>query len=494
MISIWKCCAWCLVSLALMATVLIGGEPSKTTKVRSAKRSVSQILEADSDEYLFDTHLISREEELVEEQAPPATPDPRCCDKFHPWSNQRPFDSSANQSSNAPGTNPNAPSNSAMPNDSSFGNLAAGPGVLTAQNDVPGFIGDFFGAGGFQQIPILFEDGGIFYPSSSSLALPGGGLGAAPGANVGRMKLAENTSPLPRDRVFINYSYFDNTPLFPGGVNVNRVTPGFEKTFFDRNMSFELRAPFAQTLGNTIGQNGFGGTGLVSSNEAEWGNLTMYLKALLWSSDQFALSAGLGVAVPTADDFLLKDTNTGATMLRVKNQSTRLLPFVGGVYTPSDRFFAQGMLQFDVDVSGNPVQIQDPGSQDSSLFSLGRAHDATWLFADISAGYWVFRDSESDRWITGIAPIGELHFNTTLSRADGAIGTAGTSTIAIPNGPSVQFVNTTVGVNFLLRDQASVVLGYSTPLGGSDQQFDGELRVVFNWYFGGLNRQRRVQF
>ncbi len=62
------------------------------------------------------------------------------------------------------------------------------------------------------------------------------------------MKLSENTSPIPRDRVFVNYSYFDNVPLQQGGVDVNRFVPGFEKTFFNGITSVEVRAPMASTL------------------------------------------------------------------------------------------------------------------------------------------------------------------------------------------------------------------------------------------------------
>jgi hypothetical protein len=51
-----------------------------------------------------------------------------------------------------------------------------------------------------------------------------------PGASIGRVKIADNSSPLPRDRVFFDYNYFHNTSL--NGVNVNRYTPGLETTFF----------------------------------------------------------------------------------------------------------------------------------------------------------------------------------------------------------------------------------------------------------------------
>ena len=68
------------------------------------------------------------------------------------------------------------------------------------------------------------------------------------GGVVGQVKLAEGFSPIPQDRVYFNYSYFNQVPLSASGVNVNRFTPGFEKTFWDRLASVEFRTPMASTL------------------------------------------------------------------------------------------------------------------------------------------------------------------------------------------------------------------------------------------------------
>jgi hypothetical protein len=59
-----------------------------------------------------------------------------------------------------------------------------------------------------------------------------------PGLNVGFVKLAENVSPMPRDRVFFNMSYFHNS-FFSQNVraDINRFMPGFEKTGSHRSRS-----------------------------------------------------------------------------------------------------------------------------------------------------------------------------------------------------------------------------------------------------------------
>ena len=94
----------------------------------------------------------------------------------------------------------------------------------------------------------------IAYTETTPIVIP-----SSAGSVVGRMKIAENVSPLPRDRVFFNYSLFGNVPLSQGGGNVNRFSPGFEKTFFNRMTSVELRAPFAATLNSDVTVGGAGG-------------------------------------------------------------------------------------------------------------------------------------------------------------------------------------------------------------------------------------------
>jgi hypothetical protein len=333
----------------------------------------------------------------------------------------------------------------------------------------------------------------IVTPPEYQIFIPSGDIAAAPGANVGRLKLAENSSPLPRDRVYINYSYFNNTPLSQGGVNVNRVTPGFEKTFLDGKASFEFRAPFASTLDSDIFD-----SGTTNTSDAQFGNITMYLKALLWSNETFAASSGLGVTAPTANDFTIRDSLTGRTLVNVDNESVHLLPFLGFVATPTERLFFQGIAQFDVDVNPNLVSATSfaQGLPTGNLYDLDRGHDKTFAFVSLSTGYWVYLNENRNAWITGVAPMAEYHLNQSLSDGDHIQGVAGNTLwdFGTPSGFSQS--NAVLGLTTVLKDEATLTIGYATPLGGGgDQQFNGELRVFFNWYFGGrLNRLARVQF
>lgn len=228
---------------------------------------------------------------------------------------------------------------------------------------------------------------------------------------------------------------------------------------------------------------------MTNTNNAEFGNLTMYLKALVWNNEQLGISSGLGITAPTADDFTINDARNGNRLVDVQNESVHLLPFVGFLYAPDDRLFVQGFAQLDIDSNGNSVSASslDANSQATGILTgLGTGRDSTYAFFDLSAGYWIYKTDDPDAWITGMAPIIEVHHNQSLdrgSRVAGAVGGAGGTfyDFGSPGGASV--TNGVIGLTSKIRDEATVTLGYATPLGG-DRQFDGELRVTFNWLFG----------
>jgi hypothetical protein len=321
----------------------------------------------------------------------------------------------------------------------------------------------------------------------AGLSNPGG----APGAFVGRQKLAENTSPLPRDRVFVNYSYFHNTPLLREGVNVNRVTPGIEKTFFNGMMSLEVRAPFATTLDSDILLGG-----PTNTSNAEFGNLTLYWKTLVWDADIEFVTAGVGLSLPTASDVEARQSN-GVRLLQIENESVHILPFVGALFLPTDRTFVQSFLQFDLDPNGNTVRFSDFDTQNGvlvptgNLLNIGRPNDADFVFFDIAFGYWIYQNHCSPCCVRGIAPTLELHYNGTVREADSAFANRGNVQLQFGNGEQndLDLWNVVLGVNVALRHNAMLTCGYAAPLDDDDdEQFDGELRVILNWFFGGPDR------
>ena len=413
----------------------------------------------EDDATLFDTHLVSAASTSLDETVMPVVPPSaeRCVETPNLLSPDAVF----------------APSQPApLPPVSS---LSAGQGALTAQNSVPTFLGDFFGGGG-----------------STIASVPSGGVVSIPRqTGVGIMKLAENGSPLPRDRVFVSYNYFDNVNLIPGGLAVNRLTPGIEKTFFNGNASIEVRLPMASTLNSvtpfdiqTLQVIGY------DTSHYELGNLTTFFKGILYRDEQFALSAGTGIALPTADDLRVISPDPAATLDVIKNEAVHLLPFIGGVYTPNDRWFTQGMVQLDIATNGNSVYTTN---QRLNLVREGKLNDPTFLFASLGSGYWVYRADNPAAHLTGVALLTELHFNTTLQSADYVEGA--NANIGSPQS-QIQTFNAVLGGNLMFDQNKSLSAGYVVPIGGgADQAFDGEFRLMFNWYFGGAaNRMSRVQF
>jgi len=304
-----------------------------------------------------------------------------------------------------------------------------------------------------------------------AIASPGSGGG------VGRTKIAENTSPMPRDRLIFDYSYFDNVPLAPGGMGVNRFTLGFEKTFVDGNMSFELKAPMASTVDSTVVQ-GFA----VGQRSGEFGNLALAVKALLRQTETWAVSGGLQLGLPTADD--------SRVVLAIRNDAVRLAPFLGALWTPSERLFSQGFLQCDIASGGNAVLVNRDGWR---LSEVGRLNDANLLTVDWGVGYWAMQNSCRQQALTGLAWTAELHWTRSLQRADmveaGPWAVTCGDQAASGSGGEIDVLNLTLGCHVALRQKTLVTCGYAVPLyaDGSDP-FDGEFRVMVNHHFGSASR------
>jgi hypothetical protein len=327
-------------------------------------------------------------------------------------------------------------------------------------------------AGGTATRSGSFVDGDqwdLSYDYTKTIIVPG-----PAGLVVGRQKLSEDVSPIPRNRIFFNYSMFDNTPIADGGVTVNRFTPGFETTMFDEMMSFELRAPMAVTLSSV-----FIADAQPEVSQYEFGDVFMAFKVLMLCYHNVAVSAGFSMTVPTADDtnVLLSD---GTPLVAIDNRSVHVMPFVGGLYA-RDRFFAQGFAQIDVDANGDRVSVNQNILGTPSLTEVGTLHEATFLYLDLAVGYWLRRDYGcSGRRITGIAPVAEFHLNRSLQQTD----SVQSGNFQIGQREDVQVLNALAGCAIEFYNSSTVTVAYGAPVGsGDDQQFDGELRVLFNRFF-----------
>ena len=368
-----------------------------------------------------------------------------------------PDGASANPSLSQPGAGPDTTnlfaSNRGGGGDGAFGSSLRGA-------TTPEMMGDFFGPGGSPSILIRNYD-----PITQTIPSAGYALG--------RMKLAENSSPIPRDRIFFNYSHFTGVPLASQPISVNRYSPGFEKTFLDGLCSFELRTPFGSSIDNDILSNG-----LTSDNQFQFGNLFLSLKGVLIHQENWLVTAGSSFLIPTAQDTRVIDATTRQEYLRIDNESTHIMPYIGGAFIPRERLFAQWMVQCDIDANGNPVIT----TENSVQRKIGTLQDFTLLYTDLSIGYWLYQAAGSQRpTVTGIAPVAAVHYNRSLTKADSIMDANNQINQAINDFDNV---NIQVGLIFNIRNNSRLGFGYATPLGNSfDRVFDKEFRVTLNRYF-----------
>jgi hypothetical protein len=296
----------------------------------------------------------------------------------------------------------------------------------------------------------------------------------AAGGVVGQTKISDGNNPLPRDRIIFDYDYFNHTQLYPGGVDVSRISAGFEKTFFDQRGSIEVRVPFASTLSSDITTNGY-----TDTSRIELGDVDVTLKALLYRSNVFNLAAGLGVALPTADDTQLRMAN-GTQLVHINNDEVTLTPFFAFLYTPNERLFFQNWYEFGIAANGNGVQA-NPNL--TGLQDIGRLTDQSLLQIDAQLGYWLYRSQRESNTLRGLAPFVELHYNSTMGASN--VVSAGAFQVGLANSHYDE-LNISTGVTAQLRDNAFITFGAAFPLkGNSDRSFDYQLGIRASFYFGG---------
>jgi hypothetical protein len=356
--------------------------------------------------------------------------------------------------------------------------LSSSIGVASSpQSFAPFMIGDALGG----NIGVINNYG------LAAVRMPGGLLNTA-----GRIGLQDNFSPMPRDRVFFDYSDFQDVPMVglngPTQVqNVNRFSPGFEKTFFDRWTSIEVRMPVAYGLNNTLS-----GTG--NTHSGEFGDLLVSFKTLLTRTDTLATSGGMALTLPTAQGIsLVNFPGVQLNQLQIQNRAVYFQPYLASLWTPNDRFYMQGLASVEVASGGNQVSLQFNGLPGNTL---GNLNNQTYLNFSVSTGYWAYLEPRN-RYLTGIAPIFELHQSQTVSGSNQLAAASGNgSTIVVgQNNYHFQLLNVTTGVNVQLGPMSSLLMGYTTPLGsGSDKLFAGEFSLLFNRRFGPQNRLTRSQF
>lgn len=285
------------------------------------------------------------------------------------------------------------------------------------------------------------------------------------------LKIAENMSPIPQDRVFSGFNYYNNMNGALNGrfaspvsnIEVYRYLLGFEKTFFNGNASIGLRNSI-NVLSSSSRIPGLGGT------SSSVGDLNLFAKFVLLRSGDLSngpslgpngaggplaatgsgalISTGLGINTPTGPG------NFAGSSFSTSYRNTQLAPFLG-YYFKKDRLFVQGFEQISVPLD---------------------ARDVVMLYTDIGVGYFLYRNNSPTAWITAIAPTFECHVNIPLNHRN-------YTSFKDPIGTQ-DVVDFTYGTNVLFGRRSLFTTGIVTPVTGP-KPFDFEVVALFSFYFGG---------
>jgi hypothetical protein len=359
----------------------------------------------------------------------------------------------------APAPNTSSPPDSGtVPSLPDFGSQATREesSTVSSLSSSPNMIGDFGGG------PTLFLSFNNFGTEKTTTVLV-----PSPGASIlGRQRFADNDCTLPTDRIFGDYSFFHDAQLGTPS-DASRFVPGFEKTFLEGRMSVEMRFPMGD-----LASSDFSYVGSSVGTTAQFGDIQVIIKSLLFQNETWALGAGMGVSVPTAAEVSVA-SQTGSPMVTISNESTHLLPYFALLVQPNESWFGQAFIQMDVAANGNAVAYSPFGTH---LNSVGTFYDQTLIFADVSVGRWLYRDPMAR--LSGLAAVVEAHYTGGLN-APSAISTP--NFLLTYGTASYNVLDLVVGAHAVMGD-TTVTLGFATPV-TNDRGFDGELRLFVNRRF-----------
>jgi hypothetical protein len=255
-------------------------------------------------------------------------------------------------------------------------------------------------------------------------------------------KIGENESPLPRDRVFFQFNYFQdlwgtvNQRIAPvGEIHEYRQGFGFENTFLGGRASLGGRLPLsAYSIDSDVA--GFGGTAY------RVGDFAAVLKGApyLDLANQRVFTLGVAITLPTAQ-------GVPGPFDRVSIQ-----PFAAWLWMFGD-FFIQ---------SFHGIAI--PWDDD----------DVTFVFNDIGVGYFIYRSPIPTALLTGIAPTIEFHVNNPVNHR-------GVSDLTDPAG-TPDWASFTVGATLWFLRRGTLAIGGNFPVTGPNP-YDFEVLCQLNWFF-----------
>jgi hypothetical protein len=316
----------------------------------------------------------------------------------------------------------------------------------------PQMIGDSIGISAAIEPPRGFMLQSSSSQGFGSRVFTNGVLQGPLAVSVSGYKITDNESPLPQDRAYLTFNYFtgvDHSTKSPGAAEtrIDRETFGYEKAFFDGDLSFGVRVPFIQEH--------FGpSTVFTGTDVSDVGDVTLIAKyAFLRDRDNGStVTGGLALTLPTgpATGLSIAATNpvTGAITTINYNLNTSVIqPFVGYLLNFGDAY-VEGF---------------------SSLGFFTNDNISTEWYNDVAVGYHVYR---GEGQVRSVVPTVELHLTTPF----GHQGSDG-----FPVAQIDTFI-TTLGLHTVFRNNSVLTAAVEFPLSGPEP-FSTELVLQFNYHF-----------
>lgn len=313
-------------------------------------------------------------------------------------------------------------------------------------------------------------------------------------------KIAENNSPVPRDRVYFAYNHFHGAysydpdltapnpafdpmdPLSPATLtssprlldDVNRFTLGLEKTFFSDDISLELRLPLMTQAGFSSQSLTTPGTNVFESGSDDpTGDLAINYKQILYTAygreSSFLFSWGLGLTLPTGEG---NTTKIFDTYLHIDDSAIHFNPYLA-LLLNKQRFFMQAFFQLDI--TNDDIRIREGTNGEVANYRAPhRSH------IDVGMGYWIFQD-RTRAFFQGVAPMLEFHYTGQINQTEAvSIPLVGTNALGQLNlntpESSRDIYNLTTGLNFQLTDWANCRVAGVVPFTTApNREFDSEI-------------------
>jgi hypothetical protein len=271
------------------------------------------------------------------------------------------------------------------------------------------------------------------------------------------MKIAENQSPQPQDRIFYSFNYYSNlnasidkkfdTPI--NNLQAYRSIFGFEKTFDSGRASFGMVLPLDTLSASSTIQGNYAKPGGVSTAV---GDLSVFTKFIIRQNMETGslFSGGLVVTAPTGPASF-----AGANYISAIH-TTQVQPYIGYIFR-REKYFIHGFSAFSFPAHPN---------------------DVTLAYNDLGVGYFLYQDKSArpTHWLTAVIPTSEIHINTPLNHQN----PYNTNDVA----GSANVVNLTQGLNLEFNRRSILTFGVATPI-TTPRPFDLEVLILFNFRFGG---------